>query len=730
MRESDGARGRRASQSEPSAHDEREWQGRRHDGNASGYSGWEQPHEVSRYPPGHSLRTNNLESLAPPPTTGGRDAFSGLGTRGGGASTRGTHDFHRQSFPPRTARNDMYDAVRAPAPAPAPGSAIYGVDGFRSGARASLGDDRNTSHENCKLLLHGYPQRTTEEDVRRAFERNEVTVVDIRVFSELTYAYELRNESQDRSGTYFVAAYARVADSSGAERMLEFINRGGPRGGGVTFRGATLGGDFWNAQRPKHLRNIPREPLGRTGQRDSGPYGHLDAQRGVRVFARQPSRDAKPTEFSNLPTPNSFSRFVDVRGQMGRVIGKGGKCVKLIMADTGCEISKHSDGVRMTVEGKSLEDVARGVERVDEEVAKWVDYGKNFAKATVSPMTSKNKREGTDKKNQELPLLGLEHGERGQDTLTNARGSCGAQRAEDEAPEDGEIVPPTLRKQTKTFRNAGDAAKAAGRVRDPKGCFAASAVGTKPLHTPDSTKKNSPPPPPPQEVSHVCSTPARQAAGESVCGGDTARTKTPVPAASPIETLASLLADRQIPRDSLVRHVTGGLEHAGVSCDLHSVASKLSNTLRNLFVRYRVSKTLESSKYRLGKIVRLVAVDSTLTQGIAGTSSQTNLDIQAWRLVLELCDACCDGKGTDDTEGRKQSTREETAAVALVSNVAASALETTRWLSRRFAGDAFAAVASLTKDVLDTHTARKRAAAEGTASQDATRGGKQGRKSC
>ena len=119
MRESDGARGRRASQSEPSAHDEREGQGRRHDGNASGYSGWEQPHEVSRYPPGHSLRTNNLESLAPPPTTGGRDAFSGLGTRGGGASTRGTHDFHRQSFPPRTARNDICDAVRAPAPTPA-----------------------------------------------------------------------------------------------------------------------------------------------------------------------------------------------------------------------------------------------------------------------------------------------------------------------------------------------------------------------------------------------------------------------------------------------------------------------------------------------------------------------------------------------------------------------------------------------------------------------------------
>ena len=65
---------------------------------------------------------------------------------------------------------------------------------------------------------------------------------------------------------------------------------------------------------------------------------------------------------------------VGVCGQMGRLIGPNGTCVIDTVKETGCEISKLDDE-RVVVEGATQTLVERGVERVRDEVSKWLRAG-------------------------------------------------------------------------------------------------------------------------------------------------------------------------------------------------------------------------------------------------------------------------------------------------------------------------------------------------------------------
>ena len=70
--------------------------------------------------------------------------------------------------------------------------------------------------------------------------------------------------------------------------------------------------------------------------------------------------------------PNRCAVFVC--GQMGRLIGPNGTCVIDTVKETGCEISKLDDE-RVVVEGATQTLVERGVERVRDEVSKWLRAG-------------------------------------------------------------------------------------------------------------------------------------------------------------------------------------------------------------------------------------------------------------------------------------------------------------------------------------------------------------------
>ena len=574
---------------------------------------------------------------------------------------------------------NRYDTYHQRVPSPAP-AAAPAVDG---------------------LLLHGYPATATRVDVLRAFSRNDVGVQDVELFREMPY--EVRPEGRIHSGSMnnyperkYVAAYVKTSDTAGALRMIDFINRGGPLGGAVTFRGAMLGAQFWNAPLPKHVR-VP----GSHGTLVTPAESERTSHGGPPASMSGDARTAKTMHTQRLLPPQWLSPttcVVDVCGQMGRCIGKGGECVKRMRAETGCLITKDSDGLKMVVEGKSAEVVECAVRRVQDEVQKWLAYGRQSFNESAGRVQNKA---GSERKEltKELPAVGAESTDHTLETRTpgfsdrrispvSAPASLKSELSDGER-EDGEIVEPSKKQRSN--------------------CVGKTSV---PPLIPSTT------PPPPLAIEPSKSKQHASPAGtECFVSMSAAWEKAIAPKNSNRASLAALsgiISDRQIPRDSLVRTVKRCLE--GDGGDSARAAECSTSALQNLFVRYRVSKKLEPTGYCVSKIVGVSpsSADEEHELTPEGRVKSDDDYIHGWILHL-------DNGGATEGGGKESTT------IALVSNVACDESEKNRWLVLAFASDADVALKQIRLDPIASGTARKRAAEEAVA-VEATQGKKRAMK--
>ena len=386
---------------EPSDRD-REWHARRYDALAGG-AGRDPPRDGgARYAPAHNASAR--EPLGAPTRVSARsssrerEAFAfdrGGGARGGAASARDPFAFDREGPPGSRleGRRGRSSQTRwSPAPV-APDAPPREDPSERARREPPPSDARD-----CELVLYGYPGDATHLDVRRSVESVGFPLERVHAFTDRLYVCPTYSAIRDVPDAKCVAAYARARTAAEAHKVLDFfavsvnVNRG-PR----LCRDAPLAAMRWDAPRPGVLQGIPRAPppevrvevtrryIGECERASAPPppARSLGNDRRAeetrhRRFLREPvaaerasaARSGNP-EFVWLG-PNRCA--VDVCGQMGRLIGPNGTCVIDTVKETGCEISKLDDE-RVVVEGATQTLVERGVERVRDEVSKWLRAG-------------------------------------------------------------------------------------------------------------------------------------------------------------------------------------------------------------------------------------------------------------------------------------------------------------------------------------------------------------------
>ena len=384
---------------EPSDRD-REWHARRYDALASG-TGRDPPRDGgARYAPAHPATTREPHGLPTqrPARSDSREreafAFDRGGARGGAASVRDpfASSFDREPLGPRPdARRARPDARRYP-PVASNGATRTDAQHTAPPRRDRLEDSARAERE---LVLYGYPGDVTHLDVRRSVEMFGVPLARVHAFTDCLYVCPTYSAITDVPDSKCVAAYARARTKEDAKRMLDEVNCG-VDGGPLFFRDAPLAAMRWDAPRPGVLKGIPRAPPPEIGvevtrryigaaepPREAPPRLRRDEKQTThaRRAAAPASRAPPPPPPASMPHPEWLGPnrcAVHACGQMGRLIGPQGACVIGMKKETGCEMSKLDDE-RMVVEGATQTLTQRGVDRVREEVSKWLRVGSGGA---------------------------------------------------------------------------------------------------------------------------------------------------------------------------------------------------------------------------------------------------------------------------------------------------------------------------------------------------------------
>ena len=813
---------------EPSDRD-REWHARRYDALAGG-AGRDPPRDGgARYAPAHPASAR--EPLGAPTRVSARsssrerEAFAfdrGGGARGGAASARDPFAFDREGPPGSRleGRRGRSSQTRwSPAPV-APDAPPREDPSERARREPPPSDARD-----CELVLYGYPGDATHLDVRRSVESVGFPLERVHAFTDRLYVCPTYSAIRDVPDAKCVAAYARARTAAEAHKVLDFfavsvnVNRG-PR----LCRDAPLAAMRWDAPRPGVLQGIPRAPppevrvevtrryIGECERASAPPppARSLGNDRRAeetrhRRFLREPvaaerasaARSGNP-EFVWLG-PNRCA--VDVCGQMGRLIGPNGTCVIDTVKETGCEISKLDDE-RVVVEGATQTLVERGVERVRDEVSKWLRAGaedtrgqelsvtKALVSATKHPIVPWRPNPAREAAREGLlvtkiggaPTPAFAERPRSADAPSapvsaesrqkSARAGADALSAERELSENGEIVQePRAIGSPRSATNALPATNARDEAADDAdACEPETEIGAEPgydavadfsdclppdragggrrgeraagdpepepepdapIGEPDHVSEAgdaqpppSPPPPPPAPAAPAEDEAEAPAPPETFSGSRDER--------SPRERVLSLVAARQITRDTLVRRIEDALDPTRAPepdpALRMSPEAEVCLESRNLFVRHRVSARRAASRYRVSLVLSATPDASAREKTRAKPEGWTLA--RDWALALDETDDGGEGDEGDETspamptrgaeEGapadrraaprrRSSETKKQKAFVSGISNVACEPNEVDAWVARRFGGAYEKAAASI-RAMAVSETARKRPA--------------------
>ena len=389
---------------EPSDRD-REWHARRYDALAGG-TGRDPPRDGgARYAPAHPASAR--EPLGAPTRVSARsssrerEAFAfdrGGGARGGAASARDPFAFDREGPPGSRLEGRLGRSAQTRwSPAPVAPEAPPREDPPERARREPPPSDAR----DCELVLYGYPADATHLDVRRSVESVGFPLARVHAFTDRLYVCPTYSVIRDVPDAKCVAAYARARTAAEAKKVLDEVN-GGADGGPRLCRDAPLAAMRWDAPRPGVLQGIPRAPppevrvevtrryIGESERASAPPppARALGNDRRAEETPRASRRLLAPLADSSRAAAGGRSRdpewlgpnrcAVHACGQMGRLIGPNGTCVIGMKKETGCEMSKLDDE-RMVVEGATQTLTQRGVDRVREEVSKWLRVGSGGA---------------------------------------------------------------------------------------------------------------------------------------------------------------------------------------------------------------------------------------------------------------------------------------------------------------------------------------------------------------
>jgi hypothetical protein len=245
-------------------------------------------------------------------------------------------------------------------------------------------------------VLYGYPGDVTHLDVRRSVEMFGVPLARVHAFTDCLYVCPTYSAITDVPDSKCVAAYARARAPRRTRNACSTRSTAASTGGPLFFRDAPLAAMRWDAPRPGVLKGIPRAPPPEIGvevtrryigaaepPREAPPRLRRDEKQTThaRRAAAPASRAPPPPPPASMPHPEWLGPnrcAVHACGQMGRLIGPQGACVIGMKKETGCEMSKLDDE-RMVVEGATQTLTQRGVDRVREEVSKWLRVGSGGA---------------------------------------------------------------------------------------------------------------------------------------------------------------------------------------------------------------------------------------------------------------------------------------------------------------------------------------------------------------
>ena len=234
-----------------------------------------------------------------------------------------------------------------------------------------------------------------------------------------------------------------------------------------------------------------------------------------------------------------------------------------------------------------------------------------------------------------------------------------------------------------------------------------------------------PPPPPPPASPPAVAEPAEEDAKAPAppAPPTTFPAASPPDEVSPRERLLSLVATRQIPRDTIERCIEDALDPTRAPdpdpAPRLSPEAEVSREARNLFVRHKVPPRLAESGYRVSMVLR-AAPDASAREKTRAKSWDWRL-AQDWTLALDEGDEAPTGREPVDTRvqpgdapggeprGRRLAPQAAETFASRVSNAAAAEAEVDAWVARRFGGDCAKALAAI-EAVPFTATALKRQA--------------------
>ena len=802
---------------EPSDRD-REWHARRYDALAGG-AGRDPPRDGgARYAPAHPASAR--EPLGAPTRVSARsssrerEAFAfdrGGGARGGAASARDPFAFDREGPPGSRleGRRGRSSQTRwSPAPV-APDAPPREDPSERARREPPPSDARD-----CELVLYGYPADATHLDVRRSVESVGFPLARVHAFTDRLYVCPTYSVIRDVPDAKCVAAYARARTAAEANKVLDEVN-GGADGVARRCRDAPLAAMRWDAPRPGVLQGIPRTPPPEVrvevtrryiGEREraSAPPPPARALGNDRRAEETPNRRRREPVAAERATaarsrdpewlgPNRCA--VHACGQMGRLIGPNGTCVIGMKKETGCEISKLDDE-RMVVEGATQTLVARGVERVRDEVSKWLRAGagasapaedtrgqelsatKALAPATKHPIVPWRPNPAREAAREGLLVTKIggaptpafaerprsadapsapvsaereisENGEivhepRAIGSPTSAENALPATNARDEAAEDADAEPEEEigaglgYDAVADFSDCLPPGRAAGgrqselAAGDPEPEPEPDAPPGEPDHVSDAGDAQPPPPPPPPAPAAPAEDEAEAPAPPETFSGSRDER-------SPRERVLSLVAARQITRDTLVRRIEDALDPTRAPetdpALRMSPEAEVCLESRNLFVRHRVSARRAASRYRVSLVLSATPDASAREKTRAKPEGWTLA--RDWALALDERDEgdekhtaiavssspAMPTRGAEEgapadrraaPRRRSSETKKQKAFVSGISNVACEPNEVDAWVARRFGGAYEKAAASI-RAMAVSETARKRPAPARTA---------------
>jgi hypothetical protein len=684
----------------------------------------------------------------------------------------------------------------------------------------------------CELVLYGYPGDATHLDVRRSVESVGFPLARVHAFTDRLYVCPTYSAIRDVPDAQCVAAYARARTAAEANKVLDEVN-GGVDGGPRLCRDAPLAAMRWDAPRPGVLQGIPRTPPPEVrvevtrryiGERERAsapppPARVPENRRAEETPNRQKSRREPVVAVVAATGSSARSRdpewlgpnrcAVHACGQMGRLIGPNGTCVIGMKKETGCEISKLDDE-RMVVEGATQTLVARGVERVRDEVSKWLRAGagasapaedtrgqelsatKALAPATKQPIVPLRPNPAREAARDGLlvtkiggaPTPAFAERPRSADAPSapvsaesrqkSAHAGADALSAERELSENGEIVQePRANGSPRNAENALPATNARDEAADDADAEPEEEIGAglgydavadfsdclppgqagggrqseraagepepepepdappgEPDHVSEAGDAQLPPPPPPPPPA-----PAAPAEDEAEAPAPP-ETEGSRDERSPRERVLSLVAARQITRDTLVRRIEDALDPTRAPemdpALRMSPEAEVCLESRNLFVRHRVSARRAASRYRVSLVLSAMPDASAREKTRAKPEGWTLA--RDWALALDERDegdekhtaiavssspamptrGAEEGAPADRRAAPRRGSSETRAYVSGLSNVACEPAEVDAWVARRFGGAYEKAAASI-RAMAVSETARKRPAPARTA---------------